>query len=44
MTYGLNTVKEVGDDKCKAVHMISHRYAMAKESARDRVSAVDLFL
>lgn len=38
LTYGSNVVKTVGDDKCTALHMLSHRYAVAKESAKDKVT------
>lgn len=38
LTYGSSMVATVGDDKCTAVHMISHRYYVAKESAKDKLT------
>jgi len=38
LSYGSSMVATVGDDKCVAVHMISHRYYVAKESAKDKLT------
>eukprot|EP00980_Cylindrotheca_fusiformis_P026549 scaffold16396_cov140-Cylindrotheca_fusiformis.AAC.10 len=38
LTYGLNMVNTVGDDKCRTVHMISHRYGVKKESPKDKLT------
>mmetsp|Transcript_17395 Transcript_17395/g.47993 ORF Transcript_17395/g.47993 Transcript_17395/m.47993 type:complete len:320 (-) Transcript_17395:2392-3351(-) len=36
--FGTDTVSEVKDDVCKMVHMISHRYAMNRESPKDKLT------
>lgn len=39
LLYGTDMVKLLSDnDKCTRVHMISHRYAVARESPRDRLT------
>ncbi|KAG7346611.1 hypothetical protein IV203_005680 [Nitzschia inconspicua] len=38
VVYGLNAVKEVGNDLCTMVHMISHRYAHSRESPKDKLT------
>mmetsp|Transcript_17126 Transcript_17126/g.35166 ORF Transcript_17126/g.35166 Transcript_17126/m.35166 type:complete len:299 (-) Transcript_17126:2684-3580(-) len=38
VVYGSDAVSKMGDDVCKAVHMISHRYATKRESPRDKVN------
>mmetsp|Transcript_26534 Transcript_26534/g.64671 ORF Transcript_26534/g.64671 Transcript_26534/m.64671 type:complete len:484 (+) Transcript_26534:125-1576(+) len=38
LQYGCSMVATVGDEKCTAVHMISHRYYVAKESAKDKLT------
>ena len=39
LSYGTNVVKTVDDNTyCTMVHMISHRYAVRKESTRDRLT------
>jgi hypothetical protein len=42
--YGTDMVKTLDDDKCTHVHMISHRYAVARESARDRITYHSIIL
>jgi len=37
VSYGTNMLSTVDDAQCVHVHMLSHRYAVAKESAKDRV-------
>lgn len=36
--YGTDLTRELGDSKCSAIHMISHRYARLRESPRDRLT------
>jgi hypothetical protein len=38
VVYGTDMVKTLGDDKCTHVHMVSHRYAAARESPKDRIT------
>jgi hypothetical protein len=38
LTYGTNVLSTVGNDKCSAVHMISHRYAIPFESPKDKLT------
>lgn len=44
LTYGLNMVKTAGHDKCKTVHMVSHRYFVKKETAKDKLTYHSLVL
>lgn len=37
-TYGTNIAKTVSDDNCSFVHMVSHRYAVKKESPKDKLT------
>lgn len=36
--YGSDTISKVEDDICKMVHMISHRYAVNRESPKDKLT------
>uniref|UniRef100_A0A7S4AI19 Uncharacterized protein n=1 Tax=Pseudo-nitzschia australis TaxID=44445 RepID=A0A7S4AI19_9STRA len=36
--YGSDTISKIEDDVCKEVHMISHRYAVDRESPKDKVN------
>mmetsp|Transcript_14133 Transcript_14133/g.13967 ORF Transcript_14133/g.13967 Transcript_14133/m.13967 type:complete len:350 (+) Transcript_14133:26-1075(+) len=38
IVYGTDAVNEVGDDICKMVHMISHRYATNRETPKDKLT------
>lgn len=38
VTYGMRAIEEVGDERCTMVHMISHRYAVAKETPKDKLT------
>ncbi|KAL3908156.1 MAG: hypothetical protein SGILL_008593, partial [Bacillariaceae sp.] len=38
VVYGTNAVQQVGDDVCTMVHMISHRYATARETPKDKLT------
>jgi hypothetical protein len=38
LTFGTDMMKALGDDQCTRIHMISHRYAVARESPRDRLT------
>jgi hypothetical protein len=44
LVYGSNMVNTVGDDMCKTVHMISHRYSVKKESAKAKLTYHSLVL
>mmetsp|Transcript_2926 Transcript_2926/g.6289 ORF Transcript_2926/g.6289 Transcript_2926/m.6289 type:complete len:474 (-) Transcript_2926:89-1510(-) len=36
--YGSDTISKIEDDVCKEVHMISHRYAVDRESPKDKLT------
>ena len=38
LSYGTNLLKTLGDEICTTIHMVSHRYAVLRESARDRLT------
>ena len=38
LTFGTDMIHVLGDDLCTRVHMISHRYAVQRESPRDRLT------
>ena len=39
LTYGTDMLQQLGDDsKCTHIHMVSHRYAVRRESPRDRLT------
>jgi len=38
VVFGSDIVSEIEDDVCKAVHMISHRYATNRESPKDKLT------
>jgi hypothetical protein len=37
-TFGTNMTTSLGVEKCSRIHMISHRYAVQRESTRDRLT------
>ena len=38
ITYGTDMITKVGNSNCTHVHMFSHRYAVQRESAKDRLT------
>lgn len=38
VVYGTDLTTTLGDDRCTMIHMISHRYAVARETPRDRLT------
>ena len=38
LTHGTDMLRTVGDAKCSRIHMVSHRYAVGRESPRDRLT------
>jgi hypothetical protein len=38
LTFGTDMVKVLGEEQCTRVHMVSHRYAVQRESPRDRLT------
>lgn len=38
LSFGTNLLKVLGNEKCSMIHMVSHRYAVPRESPRDRLT------
>lgn len=44
VSYGTDMLQQVADEKCQAIHMVSHRYAVKRETPRNKVTYHSLCL